>query len=296
MTYAPIVIFAFNRLDTLKNCVESLLDNEESKMSDLFVYVDGPRPQKEGEAEIVESIQRYAKNINGFRSLTCVFSDHHKGLAPSIIDGVSQVINQYGRVVVIEDDLIVSPNFLAYINEGLTKYQNDGEVFSICGYSNKVVPPSDYPFDAYFCTRSCSWGWATWKDRWNSVDWELKDWKNHKQNAHKFNAWGGSDCWKMLEDWHNGRISSWAIRFGYAQFLQKSLSLFPLVSKVENKGFTKGTHGKGWSRFKFDFDTSDIKSFRFPIRIELNRSLYKQALSYHSVFIRIWSRIMYALH
>ena len=119
----------------------------------------------------------------------------------------------------------------------------------------------------------------------------------HRKNACRFNRWGGSDCWKMLNDWHEGRISSWAIRFGYSQFLQDKLSVYPLVSKVRNDGFDgSGTHGRHWSRFKSDFDRSGRKDFRFPAEREINPSLYRQALSYHSIPIRLYSRIMYWFH
>lgn len=297
MDYAPIILFAFNRLDVLKKCVVSLQDNIEAKHSDLFVYVDGPRSEKPGEKEKVLSIREYVKEIAGFNSVCYQFAENNKGLATSVIDGVSDVIERYGKVIVVEDDLFVSKNFLAFINQGLNKYQNATNVFSICGYTNSVKPPSNYQYDAYFCTRSSSWGWGTWKDRWNSVDWSLDEWQCQRKNARRFNLWGGSDCWKMLNDWHEGRNSSWAIRFCYAQFLQGGLSLFPLVSKVCNNGFDgRGTHAKKWSRFKFEFDKSANKQFRFPHEYVINKRLIKQVLFYHSIPIRIWSKIMYLIH
>lgn len=294
---APIVVFAFNRLDFLKNCIKSLTDNVEAKESDLYVFVDGPRPHKEDEGELVKEVHDYVRRIEGFKSLHYQFAEKNKGLAPSVIAGVTEIINQYGKAIVVEDDLFVSKNFLAFMNEGLNKYENNEKVFSICGYTNRVKRPENYPYAAYFCTRSSSWGWATWKDRWDSVDWDLCDWSSHKKNAHKFNKWGGSDCWKMLNDWRNGRNSSWAIRFCYAQFLQDRLSLFPLVSKVGNDGFDgRGTHGKKWTRAKFDFDATENKDFKLPFEVKINYSLYKRAMSYHSILIRIWSRIMYVIH
>lgn len=297
MNFAPIIIFAFHRLHSLEKCVRLLLDNDEAHMSDLYVYVDGARSYEEGEESSVSYVRKFVKSIKGFHSLHYVFSDIHKGLAPSVIDGVSKVINQYGKAIVVEDDLMVSSNFLAFMNKGLECYECNKRVFSICGYSNKVICPKDYNYNTYFCTRSSSWGWGTWKDRWNSVDWNLADWDAHKANAKEFNKWGGSDCWKLLNDWHNGRNSSWAIRFSYAQFLHNSLSLFPLISKVCNNGLDgRGTHFQRWSRFKSDFDIAGDKDFRFPVEYTINKSLYKQVLSYHSISIRLWSRIMYLLH
>lgn len=171
--FAPVIIFAFNRPNALKNTVQSLLQNEEAKKSDLYIFVDGPRTNKPGESEKVHAVQMYANSIKGFKSVNCFFSIKNKGLGDSIIQGVTQIINKYGKAIVLEDDLVFASNFLAYMNQGLDKYKDEKQVFSICGYSNKVKIPKGYKYDTYFCTRSSSWGWGTWADRWNSVDWEL---------------------------------------------------------------------------------------------------------------------------
>ncbi len=294
---APIIVFAFNRPEALKNTIESLLRNEESKDSDLYVFVDGARDNKLGEDEKVRQVQEYTKKINGFKSLHYTFSEKNKGLGNSIIQGVTQIINQYGKAIVLEDDLVFSTNFLSYMNQGLERYENNENVFSICGYSNKIKVPKDYNFDTYFCTRSSSWGWGTWLDRWNTVDWELKDWEKYSKMGKAFNKWGGSDCFRMLRSVKEKGASSWAIRFGFSQFLQDKLSLFPINSKVINDGFDgEGTNCKKWSRFKYDFDIEGKKVFRFPNQISLNTKLYKSAMSYHGILIRIYSRIMYLIH
>lgn len=295
--FAPIILFAFNRSDALRNTVQSLLQNKEAKVSDLYVFVDGPRSNKPGEEIKIKEVQKYVESIEGFRSLHYTFSEKNKGLGDSIIAGVSQIINQYGKAIVLEDDLVFARNFLSYMNQGLDRYAKEEKVFSICGYSNKVKVPSKYEYDSYFCTRSSSWGWGTWADRWNSVDWELKEWDHYSKMAKAFNKWGGSDCFKMLDDWKHRRNRSWAIRFCFAQFLQNKVSLFPIVSKVQNEGFDGlGTNCKKWSRFKYEFDHRGEKSFNFPTKIEINKHLYKNAMSYHSIGIRIWSKIMYLIY
>lgn len=295
--YAPIIIFAFNRLESLKATVASVLQNTESAESDLFIFVDGARPNKEGEVEKVTAVQNYVKTISGFKSVTTRFSGVNKGLGPSIIAGVTEVINEYGRVIVLEDDLILSNNCLAFMNQALDKYEKEQEVFSVCAYNNKVKVPKEYDADSYFCVRSSSWGWGTWADRWNSVDWDLKDWPRYLSMKSAFNKWGGSDCFGMLQGWKEGRNNSWAIRFCFAQFLQNKLSLFPIISKINNKGFDgEGTNCKKYSRFKFEFDDSDVTDFRFPHDIEVNSQLRKSALSYHSIIKRVWSRMMYIVY
>ncbi len=292
--YAPIVLFAFNRLEPLKACVASLLKNIEAAETDLIVFVDGPRTTKNGESEKVDSVRRFVSGITGFKSLETHFSNENKRLGPSIIAGVSDVIKRYGRAIVIEDDLIASRNALSYLNQGLDKYENNKEVFSISAYSNIVRAPDNYQYDVYFAPRSTSWGWATWKDRWMSCDWELKDWCAVERKAKAFNRWGGSDCFGMLRGWKEGRNQSWAIRFCYNQFSQDAVSLFPLTSKIDNEGFDgSGTNCKSWSRYKFDFDKSDYKDFKMPDKVIKNKKLYREALKYYSIPIRVYSRLMY---
>lgn len=297
MNYAPIVVFAFNRLEPLKACIVSLQRNNEAAESNLIVFVDGPRQSKEGEKEKVEAVREYVKSITGFKSLNYHFSDINKKLGPSIIAGVTEVMSQYGKAIVVEDDLIVARNFLSFMNQGLDRYEKEKSVFSICGYTNLITPSSDYTYSTYFCTRSSSWGWATWVDRWNDIDWNLDEWNKHKKNKRAFNKWGGSDCWKMLNDWRCGRNQSWAIRFCYNEFIQNKLSLFPIKSLVDNRGFDgNGTNCKTWSRFKFEFDESGNKFVLFPDAIKIDYKLYRQAMSYHTIIIRVWSRIMYLFH
>lgn len=295
MSFAPIIIFAFNRLEALRATVTSLQRNSEAKESDLFIFVDGARRHKE-ELIKVQSVQKYVKSISGFKSVTYKFANENRGLGPSIIAGVTEVINQFGRAIVLEDDLVLSKNCLAFLNQSLDIYEQNKLVFSVCGYSNKVKVPHGYLADSYFCVRSSSWGWATWVDRWNSVDWNLKDWDKCKEYEKSFNQWGGSDCFSMLQAWKQGHNKSWAIRFCFAQFLQHKLTLFPIISKISNQGFDgQGTNCKRYNRFRFVFDDTENKQFVFPSRVEMNERLRKSALSYHSIFKRICSRLMYVI-
>lgn len=295
--FAPIIIFAFNRPKALRNTIQSLLLNEEAKDSDLYIFVDGARLNKPNESKKVKEVQDYVKTIQGFKSIHYTFSEQNKGLGNSIIQGVSKIINQYEKAIVLEDDLVFASNFLSYMNQGLNHYEKETKVFSICGYSNKIKVPQNYEYNTYFCTRSSSWGWGTWADRWNSVDWELENWPEYSKMKKAFNKWGGSDCFKMLNDWKNGVNHSWAIRFCFSQFLQDKISLFPTISKVKNDGFDgEGTNCKKWSRFKYEFDKEGNKTFKFPLSLNINQHLFQSAMSYHSIMIRIWSKIMYQIY
>ena len=295
--YAPIIVFAFNRLNSLKKCINSLLQNEESKFSDLYVFVDGARTEKADECDKVKSIHKYVQEIKGFKSLSYKFSEANKGLANSIICGVSEVINEYGSAIVLEDDLIVSMSFLRFMNDGLQRYKDVKSVYSVCGYSNKMKVPFSYIPNTYFCTRSSSWGWATWKDRWATVDWNLHNWYDVQKNRSRFNKWGGSDLYKMLNGWHAGKNNSWAIRFVYSQFMNSAFSLFPTLSLVNNNGFDgTGTNCKTYSRFQCDYDGKNNIVFTYPDTIDLNTKIFKKQMRYNSIVLRIWSRIMYLFY
>ena len=290
---APIILFAFNRLEAVMRTVESLLQNSEAAASELFVFVDGPRDHVPTDRDKVGAVREYVKTIQGFKQVTCTFAEKNKGLGASVIAGVTQVIRQYGRAIVVEDDLYCGKNFLAFMNQGLGRYADNKDVFSVCGYTNSVKRPHGYAYDAYACVRSSSWGWGTWSDRWESVDWTLENWAAREAQAKAFNRWGGSDCFGMLRDWHEGKNKSWAIRFSYSQFVQGKVAIFPMVSKVINEGFdNQGTNCKGWNRFKCDFDSSENKVFQWPDEMTIHPRLLHEALSYHTLRERLYSRVM----
>lgn len=296
MKFAPIVIFAFNRPVSFQRTVESLQLNVESKDSDLFVFVDGPRDDHSGEIGKVAEVRKLASQISGFKSVTCKFAERNKGLADSIISGVTEVINHYGNVIVLEDDLIVASNFLAFMNEALIRYKESENIFSVCGYTNKIKIPKYYQYDVYISSRSSSWSWGTWYNRWERVDWKLSQWDKVKKNKKAFNAWGGSDCYHMLKRWKKGENNSWAIRFVYSQFINHSWSVFPCKSLVKNNGFDgTGTNCHKYSRFKYDFDNSNKRSFNWSPSKLIDPIVLKRTLSYESIRIRTWSRIMYII-
>ena len=295
MVCAPIVLFAFNRVNALEMTLSALAKNRGAEQSDLYIYVDGPR--NDIERPKVEEVYSLACQAKGFLSVSVKMAEVNKGLGPSIISGVSEVIGKYGRVIVLEDDLVVTPDFLQWMNDGLDKYESASEVFSVCGYTNKVKIPGGYGYDGYFAPRSSSWGWASWKDRWESVNWAPSR-ESIIEDARRFNRWGGSDCFKMLLDWSEGRNKSWAIRFCYSQFLQGKVSLFPVLSLVDpTLGFSgDGTNCKRYSRFKWEIFKGKGGEFRLPGEISVVPALRRSALRYHSLTLRAWSWLMYRIY
>ena len=295
MNTTPVVLMAFNRPDALRRSLAALAANDLAAETDLFIRIDGPR--KEAEAVKVEAVREVALDAGGFRSVEVVCSERNQGLAASVIQGVERGLEVSDSVIVLEDDLVTHPGFLRFMNAGLERYRDTPEVFSVCGYTSDVRMPSGYGSDAYFCPRSSSWGWATWRDRWQSVDWKPTP-ASLQKNAFAFNRWGGSDCAHMLRDWMEGKNSSWAIRFCYSQFLQGKVSLFPTESLVDATiGFDgDGTHCKSYNRFKFRMAPEDRRDFKLPDEVVVIPSVRRQALRYHSLPLRAWTRLMNLLY
>lgn len=286
---APIVIFAFNRPDSLMRLKESLEKNRFYKDSDKFVFVDGARNEKDNLK--IEKVISIAKEM----TQNVIVSDVNYGLGTSIIRGVTSVISRYEKVIVLEDDLICSMNFLSYMNQALDFFKDDLRICSICGYGLKIKRPANYVGDVYLTGRSSSWGWGTWLDRWNQVDWEVKDWKEiatNKRRQKEFNK-NGSDLFSMLKGYMTGKNQSWAIRFCYNQFKRKQFSIHPFLSKISNEGFgLDATNCKyHYSRFRVYFDYSNNEDFNFQVQLEQDKNIKDACYKYHSITMRIYSKI-----
>ena len=195
---APICLFTYNRLSETQQTVEALKKNFLASKSDLFVFSDGPK--NAGAKLKVEDVREYLRSINGFKSVTIFESEENKGLAKSIISGVTQIIKKEGKVIVLEDDLITTPNFLDFMNQALDSFEYNDKVFSISGYTLNLPSLSQHNKDYYFAHRASSWGWATWTNRWESVDWQVRGWQNTLINPYSHYMFGqiGSDMPFML--------------------------------------------------------------------------------------------------
>jgi len=256
---APIIIFTYRR--KIDKLVESLLNNNLAKDSELYIFSDGFKSQID--KQDVLDVRENLKSIDGFKTITIQKSSTNNGLANSVINGVTNIINKYGKAIVLEDDLILADNFLDYMNEALVYYEQNDKIWSISGYTPQLDCLKDYDKDIFLSLRASSWGWATWKNRWNKIDWEIKDWKKFKKDKNaiiRFNQ-GGNDMYKMLETQMIGKIDSWAIRWCYNQFKYNSYTIYPTKSKLINNGFDeKGTHNSdGQSRWKVNISNENNK-------------------------------------
>lgn len=260
MNLFPIVLFTYRRVP--KRTIESLLKNDLASQSELFIYSDGYKNEID-EQDVLE-VRQYLKSISGFKNITIFESNKNKGLANSIINGVTEIINKYERVIVLEDDLIVSNDFLDYMDDALEFYKDDNNIWSIGGYAPPLKSFDHYRHDVYVTVRATSWGWATWKNRWDTVDWEAKEFivlQNNRYARKKFEL-GGDDMYKMLDLQMSGKIDSWAIRWCFSQFLQNKYTIYPNISKIYNSGFDDvlATHNIGsGERWNVELNHNHVK-------------------------------------
>ena len=259
-TLAPIIIFTYRR--QIDKLIESLLKNDLSAQSELYIFSDGYK--SDIDKKDVLDVRNSLKLINGFKKINIQEYDKNNGLARSVIDGVTSIINKYERVIVLEDDLVVSENFLNYMNEALEFYENSENIWSISGYTPTFECLKDYNHDVYLSLRASSWGWATWKNRWEKIDWEIKDWNIFRSDEKAIQAFnkGGNDLFKMLEIQMLGKIDSWAIRWCYSQFRNNAFTIYPRESKIVNIGFDeKGTHNSNGEERWFSTLSSKVVKF-----------------------------------
>lgn len=276
---SPIVLFVYNRADHTKKILESLARCPEAKESELYIFSDGAK--NETAVPKVEEVRRYIHGdavASWFNSVHIEEAPKNKGLANSVISGVTKIIEQYGKVIVVEDDNTAAPGFLKFMNEALDFYENNEKIWSIGGYTPNIAIPSDYNHDVFVMDKGSSYAWATWKDRWESIDWEVKDYSEFikdKKLRKAFNRVGNDRC-DMLQAQMEGRIDSWAIRFTYNAFRQQKLFVLPVKSLISNTGNDgSGIHvSSGDKRFDVDI-AAEMQSFKLE-NLELDRRIQKE--------------------
>lgn len=244
---APIVLFVYNRPFHTKKTLESLERNFLSEKSELFVFADGPK--ENASKEQLEKIQETRKIIREKKwcgKVNIIEKEKNVGLAKSVIAGVSEIIDKYGKIIVLEDDLLLSVNFLKYMNDSLEKYEKEEKVMQVAGYMYPIDMQIEK--DAIFLPFTTSWGWGTWKRVWDNFDENsegLEKLKNNKKLRYKFNLNGSYPYYKMLKNQAEKNIDSWAIRFYLTVFMLDGLALFPKKTLVNNIGMDgSGVHCK----------------------------------------------------
>lgn len=273
---APIALFVFNRPDHTLQTLDRLKKNELAAESELFIFSDGPRSPKDETG--VNQVRIIARQVNGFKNVKVIEREYNMGLAKSIINGVSELVDIYGRVIVFEDDLISSPYILKYFNDALGRYQDDKKVMHISSY---IFPlgNTDLP-ETFFFRAAFSWGWATWARAWKNfepdIDKLIAQFDNEK--IQQFSIEGTMNFWKQMQDFKAGKNNSWAIRWYASIFLTGGLTLNPSRSLVHNIGHDgSGTHSNIESIYGTQVTQSPVTYF--PDVLEENQNAY-EAIKY----------------
>lgn len=256
---APLVLFVYNRPWHTQQTVEALLRNKLASQSELYVYSDGPRGN---DALLVEQVRHYVHSIRGFKQVVVSESETNQGLANSVIRGVTSVLSRHEKVIVLEDDMVCTTDFLDFMNQALNFYQHDSRIFSVSGYSYPVVIPEYYPYDVCVFPRASSWGWGTWADRWQKVDWEVLDFEQFMRDPKAKAAFkrGGEDLLAMLVKQQMGKINSWAIRWTYAHSKHQAYCLSPVKQKMHSIGTDgSGTHLRKTNRYAVPLTEGNVR-------------------------------------
>jgi len=296
---APIVFFAYNRPEHTERVLSALMCNKLANESKLYIYVDGI---KEGasleEKSKIQLVRTIVSKKKWCQEVTIKISDENAGCRNSIIQGITEVIDKYGKAIILEDDILTSAAFLIYMNKALDMYEHRFSVFSISGHSyspNNVKIPEDYEYDAYISPRLFNWGWATWKDRWNQVDWDMDfvpEFVKHTYETAAFNR-GGEDMTSMLIEQYTGKIDAWDIQFAFTHFANHAVSIVPCQSYTINIGFDgSGTHcavNKNMDRVKLNENEYPV----FPIVLYENKQILNSLYSFYYPKKRpIWKKII----
>lgn len=280
-TYAPILLFVYNRPEHVRRNIQALLKNELAAESELFIYSDAAKDENSQTA--VEEVRDFIRSVQGFKKITITERTENWGLARSIIDGVTTQINRYGRVIVLEDDLVVAPHFLQFMNDALETYRDEERVGHIqaCDFTHDPSLP-----DTFLIKWTGSWGWGTWDRAWKHFNADGKALLTELESrklTYTFDFNGKYGYTRMLRRQIEGKNNSWAIRWNASLFLKGILSLNVGKSLVQNEGFDgSGTNCGGGGLY-----ASELYMERLPVK---KISLIEENIQARNAYVRYYAR------
>lgn len=280
-TYAPILLFVYNRPEHVRRNIQALLKNELAAESELFIYSDAAKDETSQAA--VKEVRAFIRSIQGFKKITITERTENWGLARSIIDGVTTLINRYGRVIVLEDDLVVAPHFLQFMNDALETYRDEERVGHIqaCDFTHDPSLP-----DTFLIKWTGSWGWGTWDRAWKHFNADGKALLTELESrklTYTFDFNGKYGYTRMLRRQIEGKNNSWAIRWNASLFLKDILSLNVGKSLVQNEGFDgSGTNCGGGGLY-----ASELYMERLPVK---KISPIEENIQARNAYVRYYAR------
>ena len=271
---APIVLFTYNKLDTLKKTVQHLKKNKLARKSNIFIYSDFYKTNVD--KIYVLKVRKYLREIQGFKKKKIILRNKNYGLAKNIVNGVSEVMKNHNKAIILEDDILVSKYFLDYMNSSLNLYKKKKNIWHISGWNYNIKLKSEH--DVYFTRTMNCWGWATWKDRWKCYKknpkeiikkWSLSD-------INKFNFEDSYNFFSQIERNLSGQIDTWAIFWYAVIFKNKGLCVNPINTLVKNIGVGKfATNTKSSNNiFTSNINDHNLLPKKFPNKILENKKIF----------------------
>lgn len=269
--FAPIALFVYNRPEHTRRTIKFLQQNLLADESRLFIFSDAAKDSSQ--QVFVNEVRDIIKQVDGFKSVVLIERETNLGLAESIIDGVSMLVSEYGKVIVFEDDLISSAYTLQYFNDALIRYQNEEKVMHIGAYMYPLKA-ENLP-ETFLYRAATSWGWATWDRAWKDFEPDINkiiDRFDRKKRL-EFSIDGTMNFWKQIIEFKSGRNNSWAIRWYASIFLKGGLTLNPSKSLINNIGHDgSGIHSGLNDIYHVIINPVPVTSF--PEKIEENEEAY----------------------
>ena len=269
---APIALFVYNRPEHTRRTISCLQKNLLADESRLFIYSDGART--DADRAKVDEIRQYAQTVTGFKSVKVIARETNVGLANSIINGVTHLVNDYGKVIVFEDDLLSSPYALQYFNEALNRYAANDEVMHIGAYMYNLKA-HNLP-QTFFYRAATSWGWATWARAWKNFEPDVDKLMQqfNKEKIHQFSIESNMNFWKQMQQFKAGKNNSWAIRWYASIFLKGGLTLNPSQSLIQNIGHDgTGVHSNNEDIYQVQIARQPVTEF--PTALQENKQSYE---------------------
>jgi hypothetical protein len=276
MINAPIALFVYNRPVHTFKTLKALEACDLAKTSNLYIFCDGPKDMANDKSiDLLKNVNEICKKNYDFNTIKIIINEINLGLSKSIINGVESVLEKHDRVIVLEDDIVVSKGFLRYMNDALNLYEHEPKVGCIHGW-NYPLNSKNINQDTFFLYGADCWGWATWKRAWNKFEGNGNLLLNKIIESNKqfeFNRRNTIDFVQMLQDQINGNNDSWAIRWHASLFNENMYCLHPVKSMVINIGLDSTGSNFGSSTINQKLNSRiDVKN----IKIEDSEWFHKE--------------------
>lgn len=293
MQASPIVMIAYKRYDLVDRVLSNIEKCDTVQEHDIFMFIDGFRNESD-----VEGVKQTELVVRGHQKalprLNVVVRERNYGCRENIVDAITQIINKFGRVIVVEDDILVSKTFLVAMERALEVYENDSRIWCINGYQDPLLHiPASYKKDVYLNYMHQPWGWATWRNRWQLVDFDMKDWLLQRENV-EIKQWiqtASLSLYSLLDRQYQGYLKTWDVQCSLCMAQHRMFAVEPIYSLTKNIGV--GVLGEHCTKSNRIYDKQ--KYFNFTPSYEADVSdcdAISKRLRYGrynpNVFLRLW--------